>query len=192
MVGKVLVWIDRLNYYILSRPVALLDLSWFTVLDTNSLVIEPKVKELWQAAMTLTGFSGFKQEHSATLFPILTKNRLNPSAIDFDWLTIDFAVIDIPQTVVDLFVENKVIVQKSIEVLKLGVKDKLNTAGLDFECIPGLGDLFEEVNISLNPFQNIEKESQQYKYYKENFGLVVSSYSFSVLILFVYSYNIYE
>ena len=101
-------------------------------------------------------------------------------------------MIDIPQTVVDLFVENKVIVQKSIEVLKLGVKDKLNTAGLDFECIPGLGDLFEEVNISLNPFQNIEKESQQYKYYKENFGLVVSSYSFSVLILFVYSYNIYE
>ena len=192
MVGKVLVWIDRLNYYILSRPVALLDLSWFTVLDTNSLVIEPKVKELWQAAMTLTGFSDSYQKHSATLFPILTKNRLNPSAIDFDWLTIDFAVIDIPQTVVDLFVENKVIVQKSIEVLKLGVKDKLNTAGLDFECIPGLGDLFEEVNISLNPFQNIEKESQQYKYYKENFGLVVSSYSFSVLILFVYSYNIYE
>ena len=192
MVGKVLVWIDRLNYYILSRPVALLDLSWFIVLDTNSLVIEPKVKELWQAAMTLTGFSDSYKKHSATLFPILTKNRLNPSAIDFDWLTIDFAVIDIPQTVVDLFVENKVIVQKSIEVLKLGVKDKLNTAGLDFECIPGLGDLFEVANISLNPFQNIEKESQQYKYYKENFGLVVSSYSFSVLILFVYSYNIYE
>ena len=115
MVGKVLVWIDRLNYYILSRPVALLDLSWFTVLDTNSLVIEPKVKELWQAAMTLTGFSDSYKKHSATLFPILTKNRLNPSAIDFDWLTIDFAVIDIPQTVVDLFVENKVIVQKSLK-----------------------------------------------------------------------------
>ena len=88
----------------------------------------------------------------------------------------------IPQTVVDLFVEsNKHVVQNSIGVLKYEIKDNFNAAGIDFDSIPGLGELFDEESIAMNPFQNIEKEPQQYKYYKDNIGLVVS-YTPSIFI----------
>lgn len=81
----------------------------------------------------------------------------------------------VPQTVVDSFVENATqVTQTSIDLLKAGVTNCLQKAGINVETLPGLQDLFDENSLISNPFDGIDKESLQYKYYKEKFNLVVS------------------
>ena len=81
----------------------------------------------------------------------------------------------VPQTVVGSFVENATqVTQTSIDLLKAGVTNCLQKAGVNVETLPGLQDLFDESNPIFHPFDGIDKESLQYKYYKEKFNLVVS------------------
>ena len=81
----------------------------------------------------------------------------------------------VPQTVVDSFVENATqVAQTSIDLFKAGVTNCLQKAGIDVETVLGLQDLFDENNPISNPFNGIDKETLQYKYYKEKFNLVVS------------------
>ena len=81
----------------------------------------------------------------------------------------------VPQTVVDSFVENATqVTQTSIDLLKAGVTNCLHKAGINVDTLPELQDLFDENNPISNPFNGIDKESLQYKYYKEKFNLVVS------------------
>ena len=81
----------------------------------------------------------------------------------------------VPQTVVNSFVNNATqIAQTSVDLLRSGVTNCLQKAGIYIDTIPGLNDLFEQDNPISNPFKGIDKEPLQYKYYKEEFSLVVS------------------
>ncbi|KAG1681703.1 hypothetical protein GQR58_011697 [Nymphon striatum] len=79
----------------------------------------------------------------------------------------------VPQTVVDVFVNSSTqIARNSIGALKDGLKNSLHSAGIDFSRVPGLKELFDESTLSMNPFSGIDKESLQYRYYKEHLNLV--------------------
>ncbi len=82
----------------------------------------------------------------------------------------------VPQTVVNSFVNNATeIAQTSVDLLRSGVYNCLQKAGININTVPGLNDLFEQDNPISNPFKGIDKEPLQYKYYKDNFNLVVSN-----------------
>lgn len=66
------------------------------------------------------------------------------------------------------------IVQNTVELVKLGVQNKLDSAGLNVDAVPGLSELFEDDNPLSNPFAHVNTQDKQSSYYKENFGLVVS------------------
>lgn len=78
------------------------------------------------------------------------------------------------QKAVDSFVESTTsIVRTSMEILKAGLMNRLDTAGIDFNAVPGLPGLFKEDILAMNPFSGIRKENEQHKYYKDNLGLLV-------------------
>ena len=81
----------------------------------------------------------------------------------------------VSQAGIDSFVENTTsIVRTSVQILKLGLMNKLDTAGIDFRAVPGLPELFQEDSLALNPFSGLRKENEQNKYFKDHFNLVVS------------------
>ena len=80
------------------------------------------------------------------------------------------------QTAIDSFVENTTsIVRKSMEILKSGLINRLDTAGIDFRAVPGLTELFKEDSLAMNPFSGLNGEKQQNEYFKDHLNLVVSS-----------------
>ena len=81
----------------------------------------------------------------------------------------------VTQKVVDCFIESATsTVQNCVDLLKTEVQRNLDASGTDFNAVPGLANLFDEDNLITSPFKGIEKEAQQYQYYKEQFNLVVS------------------
>lgn len=80
------------------------------------------------------------------------------------------------QTAIDSFVDNTTsIVRTSIDLLKRGLMNRLDTAGIDFNTVPGLPELFQENSLAMNPFSGLREEAQQCQYYKDHFNLVVST-----------------
>jgi hypothetical protein len=80
------------------------------------------------------------------------------------------------QRTVDTVVKNTTsIVQKSINLLRENLWNRLDTAGVDFRAVPGLQEFFCELDsIITNPFLGVETKSQQDSVFKDLFGLVVS------------------
>ena len=79
------------------------------------------------------------------------------------------------QTAVNSFIENTTgIVRTSIDILKAGLMNRLDTAGIDFNAVPGLPELFKEDSLARNPFSGLLNEHQQNNYFKDHFNLVVS------------------
>ena len=66
------------------------------------------------------------------------------------------------------------IVRNSIDMVKNAVAERLGASGVSFEDIPGLKELFERENHIFDPFKNISNFTEQVKYYRANFNLVVS------------------
>ena len=84
----------------------------------------------------------------------------------------------VPQTVINSIVENTTdIVRTNMEVLKFGLAARLDTAGIDFNAVPGIAELFHEDSITMNPFSGLTNKNQQHQYYKNNLNLVVSTIS---------------
>ena len=82
----------------------------------------------------------------------------------------------VSQTAIDSFVDNTTsIVRTSMDVLKRGLMNRLDTAGIDFNAVPGLSELFQEDSLAMNPFSGLREEAQQCQYYKDHFNLVVSA-----------------
>ena len=82
----------------------------------------------------------------------------------------------VTQTAIDSLVDNTTsIVRTSMDVLKRGLMNRLDTAGIDFNAVPGLPELFQEDSLALNPFSGSREEAQQCQYYKDHFNLVVST-----------------
>ena len=65
------------------------------------------------------------------------------------------------------------LIQDTVELVKIGVQDKLDSVGLNFDDVPGLSGLFETDNLFSNPFTHVNTQNKQSNYYKENLGLVV-------------------
>ena len=81
----------------------------------------------------------------------------------------------VSQAGIDSFVENTTsIVRTSVELLKSGLMNRLDTAGIDFSAVPGPPELFQEDSLALNPFPGLRNENEQTKYFKDHLNLVVS------------------
>jgi hypothetical protein len=68
------------------------------------------------------------------------------------------------------------LVRGTVQTIKSGLHDCLENAGINFDAIPGLSDLFAEENPISNPFQHVSTKYKQNAYFKEHFGLVVSAF----------------
>ena len=66
------------------------------------------------------------------------------------------------------------LVRNTVELIKSGVHNRLDSAGIDFDAVPGLSELFAEDHQISNPFAHVATKNTQTAYYVENFGLVVS------------------
>ena len=66
------------------------------------------------------------------------------------------------------------LVKNTVELLRMGVQNRLDSAGLRFEAVPGLTELFNDEHVISNPFRHVNTEHKQSAYFKENFNLVVS------------------
>ena len=81
----------------------------------------------------------------------------------------------VPQTVVNLFVENSTqIVRNCLELAESKIDERLRAYGTSIGEVPGLKEIFQPDSLVMNPFNGLEREKQQSKFYKENFKLVVS------------------
>ncbi len=81
----------------------------------------------------------------------------------------------VPQTVVNFFVENSIqLVRNCLEFAESKIDEKLRACGTSTEAVSGLKEIFEQDSLAMNPFNGLENEKQQSKFYKENFKLVVS------------------
>lgn len=65
------------------------------------------------------------------------------------------------------------LVQRSIERVEDKVKDCLKNAGIVFEDIPGMKDIFLPDSEITNPFTGLQTKTEQKQYFKDHFGLVV-------------------
>ena len=83
----------------------------------------------------------------------------------------------LPKTTVKGVVENtKTIVQETLSVVKTQVEQCLSKNNIEPQGVPGLKLIFQESSTITNPFNDLETESQQNTYYKENFQLKVGKY----------------
>ena len=76
---------------------------------------------------------------------------------------------------------NTVLVRNTVELVKRGVQNRLDSAGIDFDAVPELEDLFAEGHKISNPFSHVATKHKQAAFYAENFGLVVSCYFIKLL-----------
>ena len=74
------------------------------------------------------------------------------------------------------------LVRTTVELVKRGVQNRLDSAGIDFDAVPGLEDLFAEGHEISNPFSHVVTKHKQAAFYAENFGLVVSCCYFIKLL----------
>lgn len=87
------------------------------------------------------------------------------------------------QKAVDEIVEGSTaLVRNTVELIRDQVSNRLDSAGIRFDAVPGLEELFKEDHSNSNPFGHISTKSKQSSFYKENFGLVVSNRYFSIIV----------
>lgn len=62
----------------------------------------------------------------------------------------------VSQIAIDSFVDNATsIVRTSMDVLKWGLMNRLDTAGINFNAVPGLPELFQEDSLAMNSFSGL-------------------------------------
>ena len=66
------------------------------------------------------------------------------------------------------------VVRNTIDCVRDGMKSCLDSAGIAFEAIPGLAEVFDADNTISNPFSHVATKHKQTAFYRGNFGLVVS------------------
>ena len=66
------------------------------------------------------------------------------------------------------------LVRNTVDMIQQGVQNRLDSAGIAFEAVPGLSELFSEDHPVSNPFQHVSTKHKQGNYFKEVFELVVS------------------
>ena len=97
-------------------------------------------------------------QRNSALFLLKTKevNQLTQQAID----SLDSDTTDMVKT--------------TVEVLKNEVRNCLERAGIQFDGIPGLDSHFKDDKPVSNPFHGLQAKTKQLKYFRDNFGVVVS------------------
>lgn len=65
------------------------------------------------------------------------------------------------------------LVRNTVDLIRCGVQNRLDSAGISFDAVPGLDDLFKEEHIISNPFLHVDSRYKQKAYFVENFELVV-------------------
>ncbi|XP_046847298.1 uncharacterized protein LOC124440918 [Xenia sp. Carnegie-2017] len=74
---------------------------------------------------------------------------------------------------VDNIVEDSTeLVQGTVKAIKHGLQNCLEKAGLNYNDVPGLDELFDEGHAISNPFKHISTKYKQNAYFEEHFGLV--------------------
>lgn len=81
----------------------------------------------------------------------------------------------ISQTCIDTIVSSTTeIVRNNVNTMKTQVVRALQQTGIDYKNVPGIQEIFQDSNVCMNPFAGISTAASQSKFYKINFGLVVS------------------
>ena len=63
--------------------------------------------------------------------------------------------------------------RNTVELIKLGVQNCLDSAEIDFKAVPGLSELIAEDHKISNPFAHASTKNKEAAYYVEKFGLVL-------------------
>lgn len=80
------------------------------------------------------------------------------------------------QTTLDGIVQDTTsLVRNTVEIIRKQVEDRLENVGMRIDAVPGLNELFHEDHSNSNPFKHVSTKSKQITFYRENFGLVVST-----------------
>lgn len=75
----------------------------------------------------------------------------------------------------DIVMGTRELVRTTVETVGNCVRECLNSAGVQFDTIPGLQGLFEANNPVSNPFEHVSTKYKQISFFKEEFGLIVST-----------------
>ena len=94
-------------------------------------------------------------------------------------------------TVQNIIANTKTFLHNTLSIVESQVKDCLNNANMEYQNVPGLQEIFDESNPTTNPFRNLETESQQWRYYKEYFGLKIVYFRSRLLPLYL-SLSLYQ
>jgi hypothetical protein len=103
----------------------------------------------------LMGQNFEKIQRSSTLYllKVTEKHKISQRAVD------------------DIVYHSRSLVDDVITQIKVGIHSKLASAGVNYEDIPNLEDVFTQLS---DPFDGIETCYKKEKYYKESLGLIVN------------------
>lgn len=77
----------------------------------------------------------------------------------------------------DIVLGTSELIKSTVEAVGIGVRDCLNNAGIQFDTIPGLPELFAANNPVSDPFEHVSTKYKQVSFFKDNFGLIVSKFA---------------
>lgn len=63
-------------------------------------------------------------------------------------------------------IDSTELVRGTVKSIKSGLQDCLGNAGINFDAVPGLNDLFTEENPISNPFEHVSTKYKQNAYFK--------------------------
>lgn len=93
------------------------------------------------------------------------------------------------QKCVDNIIEDSTeLVRGTVKTIKSGLQNCLNDAGINFNAVSGLNELFAEENPISNPFEHVSTKYKQNDYFRKEFGLVVSFYKYILEKIILCSY----
>ena len=103
-------------------------------------------------------------------------DQLNKKTNAFYILRIKEANLLTQKCVDDIVLSTSELIKTTVESVGNGVRDCLNNAGIQFDTILGLPELFAIDNPVSDPFGHMSTKYKQISFFKEEFGLIVSRF----------------
>ena len=78
----------------------------------------------------------------------------------------------------DIVCSTSELVRNTVESVGTSVQECLSKSGIQIERVPGLQDIFSPNNAASNPFEHVLTKHKQMRFFKDEFGLIVSLCAF--------------
>lgn len=86
----------------------------------------------------------------------------------------------------DIVLSSTELIRNTVETIGNGVRECLSNAGIQFDTVPGLQELFSPINPVSNPFEHVSTKYKQVSFFKEEFGLIVSIFIYIWVCIILY------